>query len=121
MNVKSKLIAEKGKLLLNTSQAVNLIDIHQLVASYKIHHFVMFIMADQSSTEILFPFEEIVELLKDESFILTTPEHLINLKYLENIPDLKKNYVQMVNDITVPIDNEKKALIISAIELYNKQ
>lgn len=119
MELKSKYLAEKKKLILNTDSAINFIDIDNLILCKHQGEHVDFYLEGQPAFNLLFPFEELNSLLGQGAFIQTDDKHLINLRFMEKVPDVNENFVEMAGNIVVPVSTERKNAIIDALEKYH--
>ena len=75
----------------------------------KVHH------VNHAIQEVELPLNNIESKLKTYSFWRTDESHLINLKYLEKVSDKEEGTVLMRGDYMVPIDENRKAILIEEL------
>ncbi len=114
--MESKFNAEKGKLIIDSGASINFIDSGQIVFCEQRGEELVFCMADNSSLAVNFNINALSELLEGSSFVRIGGTFVINLKYLEHIPDQASGYIEMVRGHRVPVNSAFRKMIIEGFE-----
>ncbi|MDX9881753.1 MAG: LytTR family DNA-binding domain-containing protein [Prolixibacteraceae bacterium] len=112
----SKFIAEKGKLIIDSGPSINFIDSGQIIFCEQRGEELVFCMADNSSLTVHFGIHELSELLENSSFVRIGKAFVINLKYLEHIPDPASGYIEMAGGHRVPVTGTFKKMIFEGFK-----
>lgn len=84
---------------------------------YATDHSCVLTHADGHTTEIGLTLKELEH--KFCTFFRTNNSYLINLEHLNNVSNLENGYILMDNRCKIPIDNDKKLLLIAELsKLY---
>lgn len=112
--MESKFIAEKEKLIIDSGSSVNFIDTGKIILCKQQGEELIFYMSDHSSVNLNVSIKELSVLLEASTFIQIGGKYLINLKYLEHIPDAKSGYIGMALGYRVPVNTIFKKIIVDA-------
>ena len=112
----SKFIAGKEKLIIDSDSSINFIDSGKIVLCRQVDESIVFQMIDNSIIKLKFSLKELSLLLEESTFILIDDEFLINLKYLEHIPEPESDFIELVNQQKVPVTKSCKKIIMEALE-----
>lgn len=114
--MESKFIAEKDKLIIDSGSSINFIDSGKIILCQQDNDSVIFKMFDQNPIILKFTMNDLTRLLEESTFIRINDEFLINLKYLEHIPEPKSNYIELAHNIKVPVTKSCKKEIMEALD-----
>lgn len=117
--MESKYIAEREKLIIDTGTTINFIDADKIILCQQVNEYLIFRMIDEPYVEIQFNFDELTELLSNSTFVRVSDNYLINLKYLEHIPNPDSLFIEMEHNLRVPVDMLCKKTIMEALENRN--
>lgn len=114
--MESKYIAEKEKLIIDSGSSINFIDSGKIILCQRDNESVIFQMIDKNPINLKINLNDLTKLLEESTFIRINDEFLINLKYLEHIPEPKSNYIELVHNIKVPVTKSCKKEIMDALD-----
>lgn len=114
--MESKFLAEKEKLIIDSGSSINFIDTGKIILCQQDNESVIFQMIDQNPINLKISLNDLTKLLEESTFIRINDEFLINLKYLEHIPEPKSNYIELAHNLKVPVTKSCKKEIMEALD-----
>lgn len=112
--MESKFIAEKEKLIIDSGSSVNFIDTGKVIFCEQQGEELAFYLSDHSRLILNINLKELSALLDNSTFVQIGDKYLINLKYLEHIPDKKCSSIGMALGYRVPVNAMFKKMIVEA-------
>lgn len=113
--MKSKYLPDKEKLIIDSGSSINFVDSGKIILCRQTNEYVNFEMIDQKPINLKISLDNLSKLLEESSFIRINDEFLINLKYLEHVPESRSNYIELANHIKVPVTKTCKKEIMEAL------
>ena len=110
-----KLESDTPKIVLSTSDKINVVNIKDIIRCESDNYYTMFYFSDGKKLMISKTLKENEELLSDHNFIRPHKSHLINTSYIKSFNKQDGGYIVMTDGSTVPVSRRKKEYIIEII------
>lgn len=104
----------KRKFTFKERDTVHIIDPDSVLLFEKVYHKTAIIKIDGSTESISVSLDELEHKLSRLPFWRSDDAHIINLQFLEKVSD-SENILIMIGRIKVPIDSDRKALLIDEL------
>ena len=107
--------SENPKIVLSTSDKINVVNIKDIVRCASDNYYTFFYFIDGTRILISKTLKENEELLRDHNFIRPHKSHLINVLYIKSFLKHDGGYIVMTDGSKVPVSRRKKEKIIEII------
>lgn len=107
--------AEPPKIILSTSEKINVVRVDEIVRCESDNYYTMFYFTDGKRLLISKTLKEQEELLGEHNFIRPHKSHLINVKYIKSYLKTDGGVILMDDGSKVPVSRRKKEHIIEII------
>ena len=109
--------SESPKIILSTSERINIVKVKDIIRCESDNYYTMFYFADGKKLLMSKTLKENEEMLSDYNFIRPHKSHLINVLYIKSFNKHEGGYILMTDGSRVPVSRRKKEKIVEII--YN--
>ena len=103
--------AESPKIILSTSEKINVIKVDEIIRCESDNYYTMFYFTDGKRLLVSKTLKEQEELLSEHNFIRPHKSHLINVKYIKRYLKTEGGVILMENGSKIPVSRRKKEYI----------
>ncbi len=103
--------AESPKIILSTSEKINVIKVDEIIRCESDNYYTMFYFTDGKRLLVSKTLKEQEELLSEHNFIRPHKSHLINVKYIKSYLKTDGGVILMENGSKIPVSRRKKEYI----------
>ena len=107
--------AEPPKIVLSTSERINVVNIKDIIRCESDNYYTMFYFTDGKKLLISKTLKENEELLSEYNFIRPHKSHLVNVLYIKSFLKQDNGYIMMTDGSKVPVSRRKKEKIVEII------
>lgn len=107
--------AESPKIILSTSEKINVVKVDDIVRCESDNYYTMFFFTNGKRLLVSKTLKEQEELLSGHNFIRPHKSHLVNVKYIKSYIKSDGGMILMENGSKVPVSRRKKEHIIEII------
>ena len=103
--------AESPKIILSTSEKINIIKVDEIIRCESDDYYTMFYFTNGKRLLVSKTLKEQEELLSEHNFIRPHKSHLINVKYIKSYLKTEGGVILMENGSKIPVSRRKKEYI----------
>ena len=103
--------AESPKIILSTSEKINVIKVDEIIRCESDNYYTMFYFTNGKRLLVSKTLKEQEELLSEHNFIRPHKSHLINVKYIKSYLKTDGGVILMENGSKIPVSRRKKEYI----------
>jgi len=107
--------AESPKIILSTSEKINVIKVDEIIRCESDNYYTMFYFTNGKRLLVSKTLKDQEELLREHNFIRPHKSHLINVKYIKSYLKTDGGVILMENGSKIPVSRRKKEYIIEII------
>jgi len=107
--------AESPKIILSTSEKINVINVDDILRCESDNYYTFFFFTNGQKLLVSKTLRENEDLLKDHHFIRPHKSHLVNAKYIKGFLKHEGGFIIMTDGTKVPVSRRKKEYIIEFI------
>lgn len=107
--------AESPKIILSTSEKINIVKVDEIVRCESDNYYTMFYFTNGKRLLVSKTLKEQEELLSEHNFIRPHKSHLINVKYIKSYLKSDGGVILMENGSKIPVSRRKKEYIMEII------
>ncbi len=107
--------AEPPKIILSTSEKINIVKVDEIVRCESDNYYTMFYFTNEKKLLISKTLKEQEELLSEYNFIRPHKSHLVNVKYIKSYLKTDGGVILMEDGSKVPVSRRKKEHIMEII------
>jgi two-component system LytT family response regulator len=107
--------AEPPKIILSTSEKINVVKIDDILRCESDDYYTMFYFTNGQKLLVSKTLKENEDLLRDHHFIRPHKSHLVNIKYIKGFLKQDGGFIIMTDGTNVPVSRRKKEFIVDTI------
>lgn len=108
-------LAESPKIILSTSEKINVVKIDEIIRCESDNYYTMFYFTNRKKILVSKTLKDQEELLSEYNFIRPHKSHLINVKYIKSYLKTEGGVILMEDGSKVPVSRRKKEYIMDVI------
>lgn len=106
---------ESPKIVLSTSDQINVVHINEIVRCESDNYYTFFYFEDGSRLLLSKTLKESEELLKAHNFIRPHKSHLVNVQFIEAFNKKNGGHILLKDGVTIPVSRRKRELILEIL------
>lgn len=107
--------AESPKIILSTSEKINVVKIDEIIRCESDNYYTMFYFINDKRLLVSKTLKEQEELLSEHNFIRPHKSHLINVKYIKSYLKSEGGMILMEDGSKIPVSRRKKEYIMEVL------